>query len=104
MKKNKVLEEKKKELDEQAIAALTAKKSKLQKETPPAPSESEIDLGVFSAKHGNLLEKIYASSCSQGAKSGKGTCKVDISKITPSTSPPSRTFGLSPPHPESKGK
>ncbi|XP_022030821.1 triadin-like [Helianthus annuus] len=51
MKKKKVLEDKKKELDEQAAAALSAKKSKLQKETPHAPSESEIDLGVFSAKH-----------------------------------------------------
>ncbi|KAJ0941969.1 hypothetical protein HanPSC8_Chr03g0086361 [Helianthus annuus] len=68
MKKKKVLEDKKMELDEQAAAALAAKKSKLQKETPPAPSESEIDLGVFSAKHGNLLEKIYATSGSQGTK------------------------------------
>ncbi|KAJ0490013.1 hypothetical protein HanHA300_Chr12g0450541 [Helianthus annuus] len=104
MKKKKVLEEKKKELDEQAAAALAAKKSKLQKESPPAPSESEIDLGVFSAKHGNLLEKIFVASGSQGAKSGKGTRKVDISKITPPASPPSRTFSLSPPHPDSKGK
>ncbi|KAJ0792308.1 hypothetical protein HanOQP8_Chr01g0016421 [Helianthus annuus] len=104
MKKKKVLEDKKKELDEQVAAALAAKKTKLQKETPPAPSESEIDLGVFSAKHGNLLEKIFAASGSQGAKSGKGTRKFDISKITPPTSPPSRTFGLSPPHPDPRGK
>ncbi|MFS7984775.1 hypothetical protein Hanom_Chr11g00990521 [Helianthus anomalus] len=66
MKKKKVLEDKKKELDEKAAAALATKKSKLQRETPPGPSESEIDLGVFSAKHGNLLEKIYASSGSKG--------------------------------------
>ncbi|MFS7966207.1 hypothetical protein Hanom_Chr09g00771131 [Helianthus anomalus] len=33
-----------------------------------------------------------------GVKSGKGAREVDISKITPPTSPPSRTFGLSPPH------
>ncbi|KAJ0496998.1 hypothetical protein HanPSC8_Chr13g0556851 [Helianthus annuus] len=98
IKKKKVLEDKKKELDEQVAAALAAKKSKLQKETPPAPSESEIDLGVFSAKRGNLLEKIYAASSSQGVKSGKAPRKVDILKITPPTSPPSRTFGLSPPH------
>ncbi|KAJ0789226.1 hypothetical protein HanPI659440_Chr05g0201071 [Helianthus annuus] len=104
MKKKKVLEDKKKELDEQAAAALAAKKSKLQKETPPAPSESEIDLGVFSAKRGNLLEKIYAASGSQGAKSSKSARKFDISKITPPSSPPSRTFGLSPPHPDSRGK
>ncbi|MFS7905864.1 hypothetical protein Hanom_Chr01g00052651 [Helianthus anomalus] len=98
MKKKKVLEDKKKELDEQAAAALAAKKSKLQKDTPPAPSESEIDLGVFSAKRGNLLEKIYVASGSQGANSGKAPRKINISKITPPSSPPSRTFDLSPPH------
>ncbi|KAJ0590596.1 hypothetical protein HanIR_Chr04g0199271 [Helianthus annuus] len=104
MQKKKVLEEKKKELDKQAAAALVVKKSKLQKETPPVPSESEVDLGVFSVKHGNLLENIFAASGSQGTKfcicvkSGKAPRKVDISKITPPTSPPSRTFGLSPPH------
>ncbi|MFS8019260.1 hypothetical protein Hanom_Chr15g01401711 [Helianthus anomalus] len=80
MKKKKVLEDKKKEVDEQAAAVLAAKKSKLQ-----------------NAKRGNLLEKIYAASSSQGVKSGKGTRKVDISKITPPTSPPSRTFDMSPP-------
>ncbi|KAM0064644.1 hypothetical protein Hdeb2414_s0003g00105471 [Helianthus debilis subsp. tardiflorus] len=97
MKKKKVLEDKKKELDEQAAAALATKRSKLQKETPPAPSESEIDMGVFSAKRGNLLEKIYVASGSQGVKPGKAPRKIDISKITPPTSPPSRTFDLSPP-------
>ncbi|KAM0046980.1 hypothetical protein Hdeb2414_s0009g00323091 [Helianthus debilis subsp. tardiflorus] len=102
--KKKALEDKKKELDAQVAAALAAKKARLQKETLPAPSESEIDLGIFSAKHGNLLEKIYTTSSSRGAKSGKGVHKVDISKITPPTSPPSRTFGLSPPHPEPRGK
>ncbi|KAJ0627073.1 hypothetical protein HanRHA438_Chr01g0024291 [Helianthus annuus] len=99
MKKKKPLEDKKKELDEQAAAALAAKRSKLQKETPPAPSESVVDFGDFSAKRGNLLEKIFAASGSQaGVKSGKVPRMVDISKITPPTSPPSRTFGLSPPH------
>ncbi|KAJ0789720.1 hypothetical protein HanPI659440_Chr05g0206801 [Helianthus annuus] len=97
MKKRKTLEEKKKELDDQATAALAVKKSKLQKETPPAPSESEVDLGVFSAKHGNLLEKIFAASGSQGVRPGKAPRKIDISKITLPTSPPSRTFDLSPP-------
>ncbi|KAJ0764635.1 hypothetical protein HanPI659440_Chr08g0294371 [Helianthus annuus] len=70
VKKKKVLEEKKKELDEQAAAALASKKAKLQKETPPAPSESEIDLDVLSAKRGNILEKIYAASGSQGGAAG----------------------------------
>ncbi|KAJ0530594.1 hypothetical protein HanHA89_Chr10g0391591 [Helianthus annuus] len=52
MKRRKTLEDKKRDLDEKAAAALAAKKAKLQKETPPAPSESEIDMGVFSAKRG----------------------------------------------------
>ncbi|MFS7935154.1 hypothetical protein Hanom_Chr05g00400121 [Helianthus anomalus] len=99
VKKTKVLENKKKELDEQAAAALAAKKSKLQKEATTAPSESEVDLAVLSAKPGNLLEKIYAASGSRaGLKPGKGTRKVDISTITPPTSLPSRTFDMSPSH------
>ncbi|MFS7987283.1 hypothetical protein Hanom_Chr11g01020641 [Helianthus anomalus] len=81
VKKKKALEEKKKELDEQVAAALATKRAKLQKEAHPAPSESEIDMGVFSAK--------------PGVKSGKGPCKIDVSKITPPTSPPSRAFDLS---------
>ncbi|KAM0020385.1 hypothetical protein Hdeb2414_s0025g00666571 [Helianthus debilis subsp. tardiflorus] len=89
-KKKKLLEDKKKELDAQAAAALAEKKSKLQKETATAPSESEIDLGVFSVKPGNLLEKMYKSgSGSQAPKSGNGTCRVDISQIRPPESPPS---------------
>ncbi|KAM0021472.1 hypothetical protein Hdeb2414_s0024g00651391 [Helianthus debilis subsp. tardiflorus] len=102
-KKRKTLEDKKSELDEQAAAALAAKKSKLQKETPLAPSESKIDMGVLSAKRGNLLDKICVASAPQGVKSGKTSCKIDISKITPPTSPPSRTFGLSSP-PEDLGE
>ncbi|KAJ0876162.1 hypothetical protein HanPSC8_Chr11g0485271 [Helianthus annuus] len=97
MKKRKVLDDKKKELDDRAVAALAAKRAKLQKENPPAPSESEIDMGVFSAKPGNLLEEIYAASDSRGVKAGKGPRRIDISKITPPASPPSRTFNLSPP-------
>ncbi|KAJ0604796.1 hypothetical protein HanHA300_Chr02g0054341 [Helianthus annuus] len=77
---------------------LASKRARLQKETPPAPSESEIDLEVFTAKHGNLLEKIFEASGSRGAKPGKTSRRIDISKITPPTSPPSRTFGLSTPH------
>ncbi|KAJ0590031.1 hypothetical protein HanRHA438_Chr04g0188881 [Helianthus annuus] len=97
MKKRKVLDDKKKELDDQAAAALAAKRTKLQKENPHAPSESETDMGVFSAKPGNLLEEIYVASGSRGVKAGKGPRKIDISKITPPASPPSRTFNLSPP-------
>ncbi|MFS7937188.1 hypothetical protein Hanom_Chr05g00424701 [Helianthus anomalus] len=82
--------------DDSAAAALAAKRAKLQKEAPPAPSESEIDLGVFTAKHGNLLDKIFVASGSHAcAKPGKTSRKVDVSKITPPNSPPSRTFVLS---------
>ncbi|KAF5798577.1 hypothetical protein HanXRQr2_Chr07g0294541 [Helianthus annuus] len=80
-------------------------------------------MGVFSAKRGNHLEKTYVASAPQGkgfalvgltvwllflfftimivlvtgVKSGKTSRNIDISKITPCTSPPSRTFGLSSP-------
>ncbi|KAJ0442425.1 hypothetical protein HanIR_Chr16g0809131 [Helianthus annuus] len=57
-KRKKALEDKKKELDAQAAAAQAEKKSKLKKDTAAAPSESEIDLGVFRAQAGNLLEKM----------------------------------------------
>ncbi|KAM0031663.1 hypothetical protein Hdeb2414_s0017g00511491 [Helianthus debilis subsp. tardiflorus] len=97
MKKRKVLDDKKKELDDQAATALAAKRAKFQKENPLAPSESEIDMGAFSVKPGNLLEEIYAASGSRGVKVGKGPRRIDISKITPPASPPSRTFNLSPP-------
>ncbi|KAM0052591.1 hypothetical protein Hdeb2414_s0007g00249971 [Helianthus debilis subsp. tardiflorus] len=75
------------------------------KESTTAPSESEIDLGVFSEKTSNHLEKniqvfFYAPS-SKYALSGP---KIDISKITPPTSPPSKPLGLSPPHTDPKGK
>ncbi|KAM0071179.1 hypothetical protein Hdeb2414_s0001g00021951 [Helianthus debilis subsp. tardiflorus] len=67
MMKKKALEDKKRKLDEQVAAMLASKRARLQKEAPPAPSESEIDLEVFSAKHGNLLEKIFkASGCRAG--------------------------------------
>ncbi|KAJ0591910.1 hypothetical protein HanHA300_Chr03g0078771 [Helianthus annuus] len=99
VKRKKGLEDKKRELDEQATAALAEKKSRSQKETTAAPSESEVDLGVFSAKSRNLLEKIYKSaSGSRGVKSGNSAPNVVISKITLPTSPPSRIFDLSPPH------
>ncbi|KAJ0680761.1 hypothetical protein HanPI659440_Chr16g0627981 [Helianthus annuus] len=105
MKKRKALEDKKKELDAQVTAAMAKKKSKLQKETAAAPSESEVDLGVFSAKVGNLLEKMFKSAFgSRAPKSGRSTRKIDISKITPPTSPPPRPLDLSPPHPDPKGK
>ncbi|KAJ0753614.1 hypothetical protein HanPI659440_Chr09g0337751 [Helianthus annuus] len=96
--KKKALDDHKRRLDEQAAAVFAAKKAKLQKEVPPAPSESEIDLGVFSGGRGNLLEEIYAASAPlPESKTSKKPRPVDISQITPPTSPPSRTVGLTPP-------
>ncbi|MFS7962787.1 hypothetical protein Hanom_Chr08g00730621 [Helianthus anomalus] len=62
MMRKKALEDKKRKLDEQAAAMLAVKKARLQKEAPLAPSESEIDMGVFSGDRGNLLEEIFAAS------------------------------------------
>ncbi|MFS7946029.1 hypothetical protein Hanom_Chr06g00531211 [Helianthus anomalus] len=61
MKKRRVLEDKKCELDAQAAAMLSEKKSKFMGQAA-APFESEIDLGVFSKKSGNHLEKISKAS------------------------------------------
>ncbi|KAJ0802871.1 hypothetical protein HanPI659440_Chr03g0133781 [Helianthus annuus] len=101
--KKKALEDRKRKLDEQAAALLAAKKVKLHKEAPPAPSESEIDMGLFIGERGNLLEEIFAASAPTGVKSGRPPRRVDVSKITPPTSPPSRTIDLSPPH-DDRGK
>ncbi|MFS8021504.1 hypothetical protein Hanom_Chr16g01428141 [Helianthus anomalus] len=86
MKRKNALEDEKKELDAQAAAALAEKKSKL-------------------ANAGNRLEKMYKStSGSRAPNSGRSARKIDISKITPPTSPPSKTFNLFPPCPDSRGK
>ncbi|MFS7980877.1 hypothetical protein Hanom_Chr10g00944331 [Helianthus anomalus] len=66
-----------------------------------APSESEIDFGVFSEKTGNRLEKIFKSS---SAPRGTISSIIDISKITPPASPPSKPLDLSHPCPDLKGK
>ncbi|KAJ0743749.1 hypothetical protein HanPI659440_Chr10g0379521 [Helianthus annuus] len=54
-KKQKILADKKHELDEQPALALSEKKLKMGETF--ASSESEVDLGVFAKKPGNLLEK-----------------------------------------------
>ncbi|KAJ0883169.1 hypothetical protein HanPSC8_Chr10g0418351 [Helianthus annuus] len=97
--RKKALEDKKRKLDEQAAALFASKKAKLHKEAHPAPSESEIDMGIFSEQRGNLLEEIFAASApiGNGVKPGKGPRRFDISDITPPQSPPSRTVGLTPP-------
>ncbi|KAM0064940.1 hypothetical protein Hdeb2414_s0003g00108881 [Helianthus debilis subsp. tardiflorus] len=51
-----------------------------------------------------LLDFDYYSCPVAGLKPGKGARKVDVSNITPPTSPPSRTFDLSPPHSDSGEK
>uniref|UniRef100_A0A251VG72 Transposase (putative) gypsy type domain-containing protein n=1 Tax=Helianthus annuus TaxID=4232 RepID=A0A251VG72_HELAN len=68
MMRKKALEDKKLKLDEQAAALLASKKAKLRKEVPLAPSESDIDMGIFSGDRGNLLEEIFATF----APTGKG--------------------------------
>ncbi|KAJ0744600.1 hypothetical protein HanPI659440_Chr10g0389501 [Helianthus annuus] len=95
--RKKAIEDHKRRLDEQSAALFAAKKAKLHKEAPPAPSESEIDLGDFSGAHGNLLEELYAASAPPTVKFDKKPRMVDISQITPPTSPPSRKVGLTPP-------
>ncbi|MFS7947847.1 hypothetical protein Hanom_Chr06g00552991 [Helianthus anomalus] len=112
-KKQKLLEDKKRELDAHGAAVLSEKKLKFMGETL-APSESEVDLGVFSKKSGNLPEKIFKSSSTPrynclpftatSDKSMHFGSKIDISKITPPTSPPPVPFDVSPPHPDPKGK
>ncbi|KAL9996512.1 hypothetical protein Hdeb2414_s0692g00936321 [Helianthus debilis subsp. tardiflorus] len=95
--RKRALDDHKGQLDEQAAALLAAKKAKLQKDAPSAPSESEVDLGVFSGGRGNLLEEIWAASASRPVlKTSRKPRPVDISRITPPTSPPSRTVGLTP--------
>ncbi|MFS7999432.1 hypothetical protein Hanom_Chr12g01166091 [Helianthus anomalus] len=130
MMRKKALEDKKRKLDEQVAAVLAVKKARLHKKAPLAPSESEIDMGIFSGDRGNLLEEIFAASAPtgkdfyscmscrlvfvlfiecygcllEGVKSSKGPCRFDFSKITPPTSPPSRTIDLSPPRDDSGKK
>ncbi|KAJ0430840.1 hypothetical protein HanHA300_Chr17g0673651 [Helianthus annuus] len=78
--KKKALEDKKRKLDEQVAALLASKKAKLQKDAPPAPSESDIDMGIFSGDRGNLLEEIYAASAPTGkdftVESSQAGCHV----------------------------
>ncbi|MFS7945310.1 hypothetical protein Hanom_Chr06g00522771 [Helianthus anomalus] len=104
IKKRKVLEDKKCELDAQAAALLSEKKSKFMGETVSL-FESEIDLGVFSKKSGNRLETddcfLFTAVSSKSARYGD---KIDVSKITPPMSPPSKPLDLSPPNPDPKGK
>ncbi|KAM0031586.1 hypothetical protein Hdeb2414_s0017g00510631 [Helianthus debilis subsp. tardiflorus] len=64
--KKKALEKKKRKLDEQVAALLASKKAKHHKEALVAPSESEIDMGIFSGGRGNLLEEIYVASTPTG--------------------------------------
>ncbi|MFS7921329.1 hypothetical protein Hanom_Chr03g00235521 [Helianthus anomalus] len=89
---------------EQATLALSEKKLKVTGQTP-APSDNEVDLGVFAKKPSNLLKRIYEAS-SQPKASSKSTRPASkgikivpptISTITPPTSPPPIPFGDSPP-------
>ncbi|MFS7911913.1 hypothetical protein Hanom_Chr02g00123641 [Helianthus anomalus] len=63
-----------------------------------APSESEVDLGVFAKKPGNILEELYEESSKWKAPSkskyltshGSKFTAPDISTIPPPESPPHR--------------
>ncbi|KAJ0655007.1 hypothetical protein HanLR1_Chr14g0513541 [Helianthus annuus] len=76
--KERALDDHKRQLDEQAAALLAAKRAKLQKDAPP--------------RHPQSLKLIWVL-----LKTSKKPRPVDISRITPPTSPPSRTVGLTPP-------
>ncbi|KAM0046673.1 hypothetical protein Hdeb2414_s0009g00319261 [Helianthus debilis subsp. tardiflorus] len=111
--KKKALDDHKRRLDEQAAALLAAKRAKLQKDAPPAPSESEVDFGVFSGGRGNLLEEIYAASAPRpgldggdatgggeasahvaGGDKGKG---VELEVESSETTPPQTIYTKRPP-------
>ncbi|MFS7999140.1 hypothetical protein Hanom_Chr12g01162501 [Helianthus anomalus] len=94
-KKQKILADKKRELDEQAALAISEKKLKMMGETV-APSESKVDLGDNSLS-------FFAASDKSTRPFSKGL-KINISDITPPTSPPPVPFGVSPPQNEAKGK
>ncbi|MFS8018566.1 hypothetical protein Hanom_Chr15g01393511 [Helianthus anomalus] len=106
-KKQKILADKKHELDEQVALALSEKKLKVMGETV-TPSESEVDLGVFAKKPGNLLQKTFENGSlflfAASAKFTRSGAKINISNITPPTSPPPVSFDVSPPHSDPKGK
>ncbi|KAF5773998.1 hypothetical protein HanXRQr2_Chr13g0595181 [Helianthus annuus] len=112
-KKQRVLEDKKRELDAQAAVVLSEKKLKFTGEIV-APSESEVDLGFLArnliiflrrySRHPSPLDDNCLSFTAASAKSTRSGVKVDISKITPPTSPPPVPFDVSPPYPDPKGK
>ncbi|KAJ0431281.1 hypothetical protein HanIR_Chr17g0846701 [Helianthus annuus] len=60
-KKWKLLASEKRELDAQVALDLTERKIKVMGQVA-APSESEVDLGVFAKKSGNILEELYEES------------------------------------------
>ncbi|KAJ0715853.1 hypothetical protein HanPI659440_Chr13g0506171 [Helianthus annuus] len=112
-KKQKVLEDKKCELDAQAVVVLSEKKLKFMGEIV-APSESEVDLGFLErnlviflrrySRHPPPLDDNCLSFTTASAKSTRYGVKVDISKITPPISPPPVPFDVSHPYPDPKGK
>ncbi|MFS7911587.1 hypothetical protein Hanom_Chr02g00119911 [Helianthus anomalus] len=53
-----------------------------------APSESEVDLGVFAKKPGNILEKLYEESSKRKDLKGKGPEEVTDNASTEKVPPP----------------
>ncbi|KAJ0946754.1 hypothetical protein HanRHA438_Chr01g0007431 [Helianthus annuus] len=114
MKKRKILEDKKRELDAQAAAVLSKKKNQNLWVQLPHPLSQRLtwvclarNLAIVWRKYSKLpLLHDYDYLCFAAASS-KFACsgsKIDISKITPPTSPPSKPLDLSPPNPDPKGK
>ncbi|KAJ0660937.1 hypothetical protein HanOQP8_Chr14g0543171 [Helianthus annuus] len=98
--KKKALEDHKRKLDEQSAALLAAKKAKLHKEAPPPPPPPHLLslrltlvflVGVVGICWRSFMLHLPLLLI------GKKPRAVDISQITPPTSPPSGTVGLTPP-------
>ncbi|KAJ0951065.1 hypothetical protein HanPSC8_Chr02g0055591 [Helianthus annuus] len=99
--KKKALDDHKRHLDEQAAALLAAKRAKLQKDAPQPLLNLRLIwvclVGVEGICWRRYLMLCFSPCFMAATKTGKKPRPVDISQITPPTSPPSRTVGLTPP-------
>ncbi|KAF5773841.1 hypothetical protein HanRHA438_Chr13g0603861 [Helianthus annuus] len=91
--------------DVDAALGLSEKKLKVMGHIA-TPSDSDVDLGLFAQKPGNLREQIYEASSlkkpppkpTRPVSRGVKITLPDISSIPPPTSPPPVTYGDSPIH------
>ncbi|KAF5792379.1 hypothetical protein HanXRQr2_Chr09g0405351 [Helianthus annuus] len=93
--KKKALDDHKRHLDEQAAALLVAKRAKLQKDAPQPLLNLRLIWVCLVGVEGICWRRYLMPLLP--ALTGKKPRPVDISQITPPTSPPSRTVGLTPP-------